>query len=327
MEPVFTLQWPEFVIAQRLQTLLPRKDGYSVLVPLSRQEKGIDLAVLHRTGTGTSVTTTIQVKASRTYLSPLPAVRWGSARGLAGEDRAVDLASTQLSPSDFHPAGSVVRLDSRQSSSSVRSAVPGFLASLGREPAEDAAIPTSGAARAAHLEPAAGAASAHSRFGSRRGAFARRRAMDQQPPPDATASPETVPSRQHRVGRRSSSEASTPIPRSTRRCITFMHTPTTPTRSRNMDSNVKRLGWEICGRTGRGPSNLLKGPYRPGSQQTDGRFLEFFATPHQAEAPRFRADLENRANHANPWRLSGPFSYVSNPASLPPCLTRVAEIG
>src|SRR5208282_4197151 len=46
MEPVFTLQWPEFVVAQRLQEYLPRKEGYSVLVPLSRQEEGIDLAVL-----------------------------------------------------------------------------------------------------------------------------------------------------------------------------------------------------------------------------------------------------------------------------------------
>lgn len=72
MEPVFTLQWPEFVIAQRLQTLLPRKDGYSVLVPLSRQEKGIDLAVLHRGSAGTSRTLTIQVKASRTYLHHPP---------------------------------------------------------------------------------------------------------------------------------------------------------------------------------------------------------------------------------------------------------------
>jgi len=72
MEPVFTLQWPEFVIAQRLQSLLPRKDGYSVLVPLSRQEKGIDLAVLHRAATGKSTTTTFQVKASRTYLHAPP---------------------------------------------------------------------------------------------------------------------------------------------------------------------------------------------------------------------------------------------------------------
>jgi len=72
MEPVFTLQWPEFVIAERLQSLLRRKDGYSVLVPLSRQEERIDLAVLHRGSTGTSTTMTIQVKASRRYLHQPP---------------------------------------------------------------------------------------------------------------------------------------------------------------------------------------------------------------------------------------------------------------
>lgn len=72
MEPVFTLQWPEFVVAQRLQSLLPRKDGYSVLIPLSRQEEGIDLAVLHRSDNERSETITIQVKASRTYLLPAP---------------------------------------------------------------------------------------------------------------------------------------------------------------------------------------------------------------------------------------------------------------
>lgn len=72
MEPVFTLQWPEFVIAQRLQSLLPRKSGYSVFVPLSRQEKGVDLAVLHRGSTNESDTMTFQVKASRTYLHPPP---------------------------------------------------------------------------------------------------------------------------------------------------------------------------------------------------------------------------------------------------------------
>lgn len=72
MEPVFTLQWSEFVVAQRLQALLPRKDGYSVLVPLSRQEKGLDLAVLRHAGTSRSATTTIQVKASRTYVHEPP---------------------------------------------------------------------------------------------------------------------------------------------------------------------------------------------------------------------------------------------------------------
>ena len=65
MEPVFTLQWPEFVVAERLQSLLPRKDGYSVFIPLSRQEKGIDLAVLHRSANGRTTAKTFQVKADR----------------------------------------------------------------------------------------------------------------------------------------------------------------------------------------------------------------------------------------------------------------------
>lgn len=72
MEPVFTLQWPEFVVAQRLQSMLSRKDGYSVLIPLSRQEEGIDLAILNRGTSGKSETVTVQVKASRTYLSSPP---------------------------------------------------------------------------------------------------------------------------------------------------------------------------------------------------------------------------------------------------------------
>jgi hypothetical protein len=72
MDPVFTLQWPEFVVAQRLRLLLSPKDGYSILIPLSRQEKGIDLAVLRRRGSEESEMTTIQVKASRTYVEQPP---------------------------------------------------------------------------------------------------------------------------------------------------------------------------------------------------------------------------------------------------------------
>jgi hypothetical protein len=72
MEPVFTLQWPEFVVAERLRKLLPAKNGYSVLIPLSRQEKGIDLVLLRRNKSGQSFVITIQVKASRTYLPPAP---------------------------------------------------------------------------------------------------------------------------------------------------------------------------------------------------------------------------------------------------------------
>jgi hypothetical protein len=72
MEPVFMLQWPEFVVAQRLQSLLPPKERYSILIPLSRQEKGIDLAVLYRRKNDMTETTTTQVKASRSYSSKPP---------------------------------------------------------------------------------------------------------------------------------------------------------------------------------------------------------------------------------------------------------------
>ena len=71
MDPVFTLQWPEFVLAHRLQQLLPKKEGYSVLVPLSRQEKGVDLAILKKLS-GEHRTVTIQIKASRTYFPTRP---------------------------------------------------------------------------------------------------------------------------------------------------------------------------------------------------------------------------------------------------------------
>jgi len=74
MDPVFTLQWPEFLLANRLQKQLPKSQGYSVLVPASRQEKGIDLAVLRKTKNGGSRVLTIQIKASRTY-SPEPPKR------------------------------------------------------------------------------------------------------------------------------------------------------------------------------------------------------------------------------------------------------------
>jgi hypothetical protein len=73
MNPVFTLQWPEFLLAHRLQTLLPKKKGYSVFVPVSRQEKAVDLAILRKQG-GAHKTITIQIKSSRTY-SPRPPKR------------------------------------------------------------------------------------------------------------------------------------------------------------------------------------------------------------------------------------------------------------
>ncbi len=71
MEPVFTLPYPEFCVAQRLHKLFPTAEGYSLFVPLSRQEKGVDLMLAHRGGRTRAVT--IQIKSSRTYSSPPPA--------------------------------------------------------------------------------------------------------------------------------------------------------------------------------------------------------------------------------------------------------------
>lgn len=72
MDPVFTLQWPEFLLANRVQKLLPKSQGYSVLIPVSRQEKGFDLAVIRKRQNGTSRVATIQIKASRVYLQRQP---------------------------------------------------------------------------------------------------------------------------------------------------------------------------------------------------------------------------------------------------------------
>jgi hypothetical protein len=72
MDPVFTLQWPEFILANRLQKLLPKAEGFSVLVPVSRQEKGIDLAIVRKQFNGRSRVVTLQIKASRTYAQRAP---------------------------------------------------------------------------------------------------------------------------------------------------------------------------------------------------------------------------------------------------------------
>ena len=72
MDPIFTLQWSEYVLAERLQAELQKDEGYSVWIPLSRQEKGVDLAVLKRRADGKTKTITLQVKASRTYRTSEP---------------------------------------------------------------------------------------------------------------------------------------------------------------------------------------------------------------------------------------------------------------
>jgi len=72
MDPVFTLQWPEFLLATRLQKALPKSQGYSLLIPVSRQEKGFDLAVIKNRPNRISRIATIQIKASRSYAQQPP---------------------------------------------------------------------------------------------------------------------------------------------------------------------------------------------------------------------------------------------------------------
>ncbi len=66
MDPVFTLPYSEFVVAQQLAQELPAKLGFSIHTPLSRQQKGVDLVVVRRRGRH-SWAKTIQIKSSRTY--------------------------------------------------------------------------------------------------------------------------------------------------------------------------------------------------------------------------------------------------------------------
>jgi hypothetical protein len=65
MSPVFTIQFPEYDIADILQKHLPKKDHFSVAIPVSRQQKFYDLLLVN----GKSrKSLTIQVKSSRVYL-------------------------------------------------------------------------------------------------------------------------------------------------------------------------------------------------------------------------------------------------------------------
>jgi len=66
MEPVFTIPYPEFVVADRLRNAFPRKHGYGVFIPASRQQEGFDLMLAKTSGPATRCVT-IQVKASRMY--------------------------------------------------------------------------------------------------------------------------------------------------------------------------------------------------------------------------------------------------------------------
>lgn len=68
MQPVFTMQYGEFAVADYLSKKIKNA---SVFIPASAQEKGIDL-LLYRHDCGRNKTSTIQVKLSRTYYNEKP---------------------------------------------------------------------------------------------------------------------------------------------------------------------------------------------------------------------------------------------------------------
>lgn len=74
MEPVFSLPYPEFCVAQRLQSLFPSSAGYATYFPVSRQQPGVDLVLVRRRRSKT-IAATIQVKSSRTYSRPTNSFR------------------------------------------------------------------------------------------------------------------------------------------------------------------------------------------------------------------------------------------------------------
>ena len=66
MDPVFTLPYSEYAVVDLFAKLLPKKDGFSIYVPVSRQEKGVDFLV-HNSHHNKSLR--FQVKSSRSYVN------------------------------------------------------------------------------------------------------------------------------------------------------------------------------------------------------------------------------------------------------------------
>jgi hypothetical protein len=65
MQPIFTLQYGEYSVANYLKDSLKK---CSVFIPMSAQEKGVDLIISYFDGKTTNIQT-IQVKTSRTYFA------------------------------------------------------------------------------------------------------------------------------------------------------------------------------------------------------------------------------------------------------------------
>lgn len=69
MEAIFTLSYPEYTVAMHLQQYFKKSEGYSVSIPLSRQQKGFDL-LMYNLKTKRAVS--LQVKSSRIWSTKKP---------------------------------------------------------------------------------------------------------------------------------------------------------------------------------------------------------------------------------------------------------------
>ncbi len=65
MDGIFTLPYSEFEIVNRFQEIFKRKQGFSVYIPVSRQEKAVDFILAKSQSKRIA---RFQVKSSRTYI-------------------------------------------------------------------------------------------------------------------------------------------------------------------------------------------------------------------------------------------------------------------
>jgi len=68
MDPIITLPFSENMVINQLEKKFNKRDGYTIMIPSTRQQKGFDLLMYN---SKTKKCLTIQVKGSRTY-NPKP---------------------------------------------------------------------------------------------------------------------------------------------------------------------------------------------------------------------------------------------------------------
>jgi hypothetical protein len=69
MDPIISIPFSEAAIVQEFEKHFKKKDGFSILIPSSRQQKGFDLVIMNYKKRKSVL---IQVKGSRTYIPKPP---------------------------------------------------------------------------------------------------------------------------------------------------------------------------------------------------------------------------------------------------------------